>query len=86
MFGEVIILVTQGVEEHFEIIQSFHQDAGVGVEETQREPLEDQIQTAHGGVVLASQVLSKEINKESTGYSRILNGSGELAARRRDRY
>lgn len=58
VLGQVVVLSVQHGEEQLEILQDLHQDRGVCVEESQGEPLEDEVQAADGGLALAFQTLS----------------------------
>lgn len=57
VLGQVVVLPGQHGEQQLQVLQHLHQDRGVGVEEAQREPLQDQVQTADGGLALALQAL-----------------------------
>lgn len=41
VLGQMVVLVTERNKQELEILQSLHQDAGVGIEEAQGEPLQD---------------------------------------------
>lgn len=46
VFIEVVVLSAQCGEELLEVLQHLHQHSTVGLKETQREPLQDQVQAA----------------------------------------
>lgn len=58
VLGEVIVLCVEHGEQQFQILQHLHQDCGVGVEEAEGEPLQNNVQTANGGFTLTLQSLS----------------------------
>ena len=55
---EVVVLLTEREEEELDELQGLHQHTGVGVEEAQREPLEDEVQAGHHGGHLRFQILT----------------------------
>ena len=57
VLSQVVVLCVQHGKQQLQIFQNLHQHRGVGVEEAQREPLQDQVQTADGGVALTLQPL-----------------------------
>lgn len=57
VLSQVVVLPVQHGKQQLEVLQHLHQDRGVGVEEAQGEPLQDQVQTADGGFALALQAL-----------------------------
>lgn len=52
VFSQVIVLPVEHGKQQFQILQDLHQDCGVGVEEPQGEPLQNQVQTGDGGFAL----------------------------------
>jgi len=58
VFCQVVVLPVQHGEQKLQVLQDLHQNRGVGVKEAQGEPLQDQVQTADGGLTLALQPLS----------------------------
>lgn len=66
---QVVILLGQRGEEQLQVLQNLHQNCGVGVIEPQREPLQDQVQAANGGLALALHPLSEDtvINRKNPG-------------------
>lgn len=60
---QVVVLPVQHGEQQLQVLQNFHQDGGVGLKEAKRDPFQDQVQTADGGVAFAVQPLSDRIQR-----------------------
>lgn len=63
ILGQVVVLSAQHGKEQLQVLQDLHQDCGVGVEEAQGEPLQDEVQAADGGLTLALQSLHRSKRK-----------------------
>lgn len=56
---EMVILPAKHRKQQFQVFQGLHQHTGVGVKETQSEPLQDEVQAADGSIPLFLQVLQE---------------------------